>query len=192
MPASAATSSHGHQPCSNEGALVPVGVTATGGRAGLAGKEVAGCCGAGVRLKSAGGAAVALAGAAGCGSGAAAARRSLRRGAGCSACPGTGLSAAEAGGCVPVVGSRLVAGGAVWGGCAAGAGAGAGVVRVPGSAKSRSCSGPTVPSRGGGAGVTTLAGAVLFCAAATAGRLSSSPVRARCWNRVTVEALAGQ
>ncbi len=57
-------------------------------------------------------------------------------------------------------------------GVGAGSSAGAGEVRVPGRAKSRSCSGPTVPSRGGGAGVTTLAGAV--CAAALGTVLNSS------------------
>jgi hypothetical protein len=48
---------------------------------------------------------------------------------------------------------------------------------VPGSAKSRSCSGPTVPSRGGGAGVTILAGAALFCASAELEAPSSRPAR---------------
>lgn len=64
--------------------------------------------------------------------------------------------------------------------------AGGAVCRVPGKAKSRNCSGPTVPSRGAGAGVTTLAGAALFCAAAGAARPSSKLARMKVRERVTV------
>lgn len=84
--------------------------------------------------------------------------RTVGTGAGAGvACLGAGRDGAGA--------ASLLSGGAV----------GAGASRVPGSEKSRSCSGPTVPSRGGGAGVTTFAGAV--CATAVPPVLRSRQAR---------------
>ena len=181
IPASAPTNSQGHQPsaggrieagacvadrppsCNGAGSVtvtggkVATGTSARGGGAGC--RAVAGACSvkgvAGVPLvrSEAGGWADA------------------RAGLGRAADGGVALGAAADGDAPGAARAGVLAGGA-----ARGAGSG---LRVPGSEKSRNCSGPTVPSRGAGAGVTTLAGLAALCASTGAAAPSSRQARAR-------------